>query len=84
MTGGKRCARCRRGTDEPVMIGAVEAGSGPGAILYACPPCARAYAEKWYAPDWLRAELAVRETAAEGEDAEGRAPDGAGVVDTEP
>ncbi|GAA2060884.1 hypothetical protein GCM10009801_02790 [Streptomyces albiaxialis] len=61
MTGGKRCARCGGATDEPVMIGAVEAGSGPGAIVYACPPCARSYAEKWYAPEWLRAELAARD-----------------------
>ncbi|NGO73419.1 hypothetical protein [Streptomyces boncukensis] len=36
------------------MIDAVETGSGPGAILYACPPCARTYALSPLAPDWLR------------------------------
>lgn len=61
MAQWKRCARCERMTDDPVMIGAVEVGSGPGAILYGCLPCARAYAADWTAPDWLRQELADRE-----------------------
>ncbi|NGO71207.1 hypothetical protein [Streptomyces boncukensis] len=54
------CVRCHQVTDDPVMIGAVESGSGPGSILYACPPCAREYAENWFAPAWLREELAAR------------------------
>lgn len=54
----ERCARCGVDTGEPVMIAAVETGSGPGAIVYACPPCARAYARTPLAPEWLRQELA--------------------------
>ncbi|MER5969224.1 hypothetical protein ABT112_05660 [Streptomyces sp. NPDC002055] len=30
-------------TDRPTLIALIETGSGPGAILYACPECMRIY-----------------------------------------
>ncbi|GAA2105334.1 hypothetical protein GCM10009801_81650 [Streptomyces albiaxialis] len=48
------CILCQEPTPHPVMVDAVETGSGPGAILYACPPCARVYARSPMAPAWLR------------------------------
>ena len=48
------CVLCEEATHRPVMIDAIETGSGPGAILYACPPCARVYALSPRAPEWLR------------------------------
>ncbi len=59
------CARCRRTTYEPVMIDAVEVGSGPGFIVYACPPCAHAYAATPFAPAWLREDLGLPERGPE-------------------
>ncbi|MFG3259430.1 hypothetical protein [Streptomyces sp. NPDC048172] len=66
MSDREWCARCHRMTGDPVMIGAVESGSGPGAIVYACPSCALEYAANWFAPDWLREDLAARGMEAGG------------------
>ncbi|AQS68195.1 hypothetical protein B1H29_15755 [Streptomyces pactum] len=37
------CARCRRTTDEPVLVHEVHAATGPGFNVYACPECAEHY-----------------------------------------
>ncbi|MGW8374348.1 hypothetical protein [Streptomyces sp. ODS28] len=47
------------------MIDAVEVGSGPGFIVYACPPCAHAYAATPFAPAWLREDLGLPERGPE-------------------
>ncbi|WP_159027825.1 hypothetical protein [Streptomyces pactum] len=39
----RMCARCRRTTDEPVLVHEVHAATGPGFNVYACPECAEHY-----------------------------------------
>ncbi|HEX5566680.1 MAG TPA: DUF6415 family natural product biosynthesis protein [Streptomyces sp.] len=36
---GRLCPRCKKVREDTRMVGAVESGSGPGAILYACRGC---------------------------------------------
>lgn len=52
------------------MVGAIESGSGPGVILYACPEHARTRARRWDAPEWLPGDVAAFD---EGEAARGAA-----------
>lgn len=67
----KRCIDCGSTTNGAVMVGQVEAGSGPGAILYACIDHARVRARQSTAPGWLPAAVAEFE-AQEAEQADGR------------
>ncbi|MGH3116995.1 MAG: hypothetical protein ACRDQ2_07760 [Gaiellales bacterium] len=55
----KRCIDCGSTRDGAVMVGVIEGGSGPGAILYACFEHARARAQHCDAPRWLRDDIAV-------------------------
>jgi hypothetical protein len=36
----ERCVGCKEETTQPVLVRCIEAGSGPGGMLYACPDCA--------------------------------------------
>ena len=67
----KRCIDCGATTSGAVMVGQVEAGSGPGAILYACIDHARVRAHQRTAPVWLPGAVAEFE-AQEAEQANGR------------
>lgn len=49
----RNCLVCGEGTDT-LMVGAIEGGSGPGRILYACRPHAREFAARPDAPQWLK------------------------------
>lgn len=60
----RACIDCRSATNGAIMVGQVEAGSGPGAILYACIDCARQRAERSDAPDWLAGDIAQYEREA--------------------
>lgn len=53
------CASCKQHADERVRVAAVEVGSGPGALLHGCLPCARTRARSRFAPDWLAGDLAL-------------------------
>lgn len=37
----ERCNQCGSATETPVLAHIIESGSGPGAMLYDCVPCAR-------------------------------------------
>jgi len=39
----RMCARCKRTTDEPVLVREVHVDSGPGFNVYACSECAAYY-----------------------------------------
>lgn len=41
------------------MVAIIEAGSGPGGTIYACPDHARMRAERIDAPPWLREDIAA-------------------------
>lgn len=56
---GGECAVCKQHAGERVLVAAVEVGSGPGALLYGCLPCARTRARSRFAPAWLAEDLAV-------------------------
>jgi hypothetical protein len=36
----ERCVGCGEDTTRPVLVRCIEVGSGPGAMLFACPDCA--------------------------------------------
>ena len=58
---GARCVVCEKHRADMVLVRIVEAGSGPGHGLYACPePCAQQCAAAASAPEWLRDELRER------------------------
>lgn len=54
----KNCIDCGTTTDGAIMVAAIEGGSGPGAILYACIDHARARAKQSSAPSWLPEAIA--------------------------
>jgi hypothetical protein len=59
-----RCVDCGVWHTDALMVGQAEAGSGAGAIYYACPEHARERAQRVDAPTWLRkvvAEVDARE-----------------------
>lgn len=55
----KACIDCGALTNGAIMVGQVEAGSGGGAILYACISHARTRAQRPDAPPWLADEIAA-------------------------
>jgi hypothetical protein len=56
---GGYCARCGLLVPERVTIDYVEQGSGPGASVMGCLPCARALARQFFAPQWLKDAVAT-------------------------
>lgn len=59
LSPGGECAACKEHAEERVLIAVVEVGSGPGAILHGCLPCARTRARLRFAPAWLADGLAA-------------------------
>lgn len=53
------CVDCGGWFANALMVGAVETGSGPGVIVYACPEHARVRARFASAPEWLREDVAA-------------------------
>lgn len=56
---GGECAICKELAEERLLVAVVEVGSGPGAMLYGCLPCARRRATSRFAPSWLAEDLAI-------------------------
>jgi hypothetical protein len=54
----KACIDCGSTTNGALMVDQVEAGSGAGAILYACITHARNRAQRRDAPPWLAEDIA--------------------------
>ncbi|MPZ64721.1 MAG: hypothetical protein GEU83_04120 [Pseudonocardiaceae bacterium] len=64
MTVDRACCRCEAplSEQERVLVGLPFSNSGPGGPpLYACLPCARAYARSVLAPPWIGEEIANTE-----------------------
>lgn len=54
----KPCCVCKATLTEVMAVNFIERNTGPSWTLYACvPDCAEHYAQRPYAPDWLREEL---------------------------
>ena len=53
------CVDCGVYRLDAVMVAIIEAGSGPGGTVYACPDHARMRAERIDAPTWLRKDVAA-------------------------
>ncbi|AXK31355.1 hypothetical protein DVA86_00535 [Streptomyces armeniacus] len=61
------CAVCKEQVQERLLVAVVEVGSGPGALVYGCLPCARTRARSPFAPPWLAEDLAVIDAERGGE-----------------
>lgn len=60
------CIVCKS-SEDTLMIGAVEGGSGSGRTLFACLTHARTYAQDPRAPKWLVDNVAKREAELAGQ-----------------
>ncbi|QHF97949.1 hypothetical protein DEH18_33535 [Streptomyces sp. NHF165] len=57
------CVDCDKYVGDAMAVAYAQGNSGPGKVLHACIAHAREYAALWFAPQWLKDDIAALDTA---------------------
>ncbi|MGW5022301.1 hypothetical protein [Streptomyces cacaoi] len=57
------CVDCERYVGDAMAVAYAQGNSGPGKVLEACVAHAREYAALWFAPQWLKDDIAALDAA---------------------
>ncbi|WP_149564430.1 hypothetical protein [Streptomyces cacaoi] len=69
------CVDCERYVGDAMAVAYAQGNSGPGKVLEACIAHAREYAALWFAPQWLKDDIAALDTAGTAPDTDPQAQD---------
>ena len=61
------CVDCNKYVGDAMAVAYAQGNSGPGKVLEACVAHAREYAALWFAPQWLKDDIAALDAAAGAE-----------------